>query len=480
MNAMRDISQGLAKLPPSAPELEDAILGALLIETDKIHDVVGLIKPEHFYKESHKIIFEAILSLYQNAEPIDMRTVVARLRKMGKLEAIGGAFAIADISSKISSASNIEYHSRIVIEMAIKRNLIVMASKIHSDAYEDTTDVFELLDKTQKSLDQVTTENMKGDFRLIGSIYNEEIADIEKSADIPDHVVGIHSGLLSVDRLTHGFMKTELTIIAARPGMGKTAIVISILVYLGKVLKIAVGFFSLEMSTKEVFSRMLSMEGEINLESIRTRRMDSVERRKLREGTTALQEAPIYIDDNPSLNEMELRARARRLVREHKVQIIFVDYLQLMTSSQESWSRENEVATISRTCKIIAKELNIPVIVLSQLSRETEKRGGSKRPMLADLRESGAIEQDADGVWFLYRPEYYGIKQYPDGSPTQGVMEVIIAKQRNGGTGTAQVAFVGKFTKVENQQSELAAMQSPLIDFTQGKAKNEDPDLLPF
>lgn len=472
----RDISESLGKLPPQALDLEEAVLGALMLEKNALNAVVEFLKPEHFYDDRHKEIYTAIIDLFKATEPVDMRTVVNQLRKNGKIELIGGAYYIAELTSKVSSAGNIEYHSRVIMEMAIKRTLIQVASQIHHDAYEDTTDVFELLDKTEQSVFQISDSNLRKNYDNMRNLMARAIQELQILKDHKDGLTGVPSGFTALDRITSGWQKSDLVIIAARPGMGKTAFVVSALRNASVDFKIPVAIFSLEMASVQLVNRMISAEAELDSEKIKKGQLADHEWTQLVHKTSRLSSAPIFIDDTPALSVLELRAKCRRLKAEHNVQLIVIDYLQLMRGDQGG-NREQEIASISRALKGIAKELNVPVLALSQLSRGVETRGGDKRPQLSDLRESGSIEQDADIVMFLYRPEYYKITVDEEGMPTQGVGEVIVAKHRNGSTGTAKLKFIGKFTKFtdfdapiasENPFSGMITRESRLNTFNSG------------
>ncbi|NOS90453.1 MAG: replicative DNA helicase [Cyclobacteriaceae bacterium] len=442
----RDISESLGKLPPQAVDLEEAILGALMLEKNALTAVVEFLRPDHFYKEQHKEIFNAIIDLFKASEPVDMRTVVAQLRKNAKLELVGGAYYIAELTSKVSSAANIEYHARIIIEMAIKRDLIQIASQMHQDAYEDTTDVFELLDKTEQSIFQISDSNLRKNYDNMKSLMYRAIQELQEKKNHKDGLTGIPSGFSRLDRVTSGWQKSDLVIIAARPGMGKTAFVVSALRNAAVEFNHAVAIFSLEMASLQLVNRLISAEAELESEKIKKGNLAEFEWQQLVHKTNRLSSAPIFIDDTPALSILELRAKCRRLKAEHNIQLVVIDYLQLM-KGEASGNREQEIASISRALKGIAKELSIPVIALSQLSRGVETRGGDKRPQLSDLRESGSIEQDADIVMFLYRPEYYKITVDEEGLPTQGMAEVIIAKHRNGSLENVKLKFIGKYTK---------------------------------
>ncbi len=456
----REISEGLGKLPPQALDLEEVVLGALMLEKNALNAVVEFLKPEHFYLETHKEIYTAIVDLFKSTEPVDMRTVVNQLRKTGKLELVGGAYYIAELTAKVSSAANIEYHARVVMEMAIKRELIQVASQIQSDAYEDTTDVFELLDKTEQSVFQISDSNLRKNYDNMRNLMARAIQELQVLKEHKDGLTGVPSGFTELDRMTSGWQRSDLVIIAARPGMGKTAFVVSALRNAAVDFKIPVAIFSLEMASIQLVNRMISAEAELESEKIKKGNLAEHEWAQLVHKTSRLSSAPIFIDDTPALSILELRAKCRRLKAEHGIQIIVIDYLQLMRGEQGG-NREQEIASISRSLKGIAKELNVPVIALSQLSRSVETRGGDKKPQLSDLRESGSIEQDADIVMFLYRPEYYKITVDEDGMPTQGTGEVIIAKHRNGSTGNVKLKFIGKYTKFADLESAGGGFDNP-------------------
>jgi replicative DNA helicase len=483
----RDISDSLGKLPPQALDLEEAVLGALMLEKNALNAVVEFLKPEHFYKESHKEIYDAILLLFKASEPVDMRTVVNQLRKTGKIELVGGAYAIAELTAKVSSAANIEYHARVIIEMAIKRTLIEVASKIHQDAYEDTTDVFELLDKTEQSIFQISDSNLRKNYDNMRNLMARAIQELQLLKEHKDGLTGVPTGFSSLDRMTSGWQKSDLVIIAARPGMGKTAFVVSAMRNAAVDFKQPVAIFSLEMASVQLVNRMISAEAELEGEKIKKGNLADFEWQQLVHKTNKLASAPIFIDDTPALSILELRAKCRRLKAEHDIQLIIIDYLQLMRGDSAG-NREQEIASISRALKGIAKELSVPVLALSQLSRSVETRGGDKRPQLSDLRESGSIEQDADIVMFLYRPEYYKITQDEDGMPTQGMGEVIIAKHRNGSTGNVKLKFIGKYTKFadfdmptnDNPFSGMITRESRLNTFDDDADGFKKPPLPPL
>ncbi|MEQ8337936.1 MAG: replicative DNA helicase [Cyclobacteriaceae bacterium] len=450
---LSQLSEQLGKLPPQAIEVEEAILGALMLERDALTNVIEILRPESFYKDANRVIFESIVQLFNNSEPVDIKTVVHQLRKNGQLELVGGAYYVSELTTKVNSAANIEYHARIVAEQSIKRELIRISSEIQQDAYEDTIDVFKLLDRSEQSLFDISESHIRKNYDKMSSLLHQAIEEIEQKKDRKDGLTGVPSGFTALDRVTSGWQASDLVIIAARPGMGKTAFVVSAMRNASVEFNMPVALFSLEMSSVQLVNRLISAEAELESEKIKKGDLADYEWEQLLHKTSKLSEAPIYIDDTPALSILELRAKSRRLVAQHGVKLIIIDYLQLMTgdsSKNSGGNREQEIASISRALKGIAKELNVPVIALSQLSRAVETRGGDKRPQLSDLRESGSIEQDADMVMFLYRPEYYGMTQDENGMPLNGIGEVIIAKHRNGKLENVQLKFIGKFTKFDD------------------------------
>jgi len=460
---------GLGKLPPQAVDLEEAVLGALMLEKDALSSVIDILKPVVFYVDKHQRIFNAIHVLFEKSSPVDILTVTAQLRQQGELEMIGGAYYITELTNRVASAANIEFHARIIIQKFIQRELIRISTEVINSAYEDTTDVLDLLDKAEKNLFDIAQNNLRRDSRKMDDILNESLKEIEALKDKKDGLTGVASGFTELDRMTSGWQKSDLVIIAARPAMGKTAFVLSCARNAAVDFHKPVVVFSLEMSSVQLVNRLISGETEVEQEKIRKGNLEEWEWQQIHSKIGRLEQAPLIIDDTPALNIFEFRAKCRRLKSQHDIQLIIIDYLQLMhgKSDGKGGNREQEIGSISRALKSVAKELNVPVIALSQLSRAVETRpGASKRPMLSDLRESGSIEQDADMVLFLYRPEYYGMTEDEDGSPTQGVGEVIIAKHRNGETGRVRLKFVGKFVKFQDldQGMDSFAPQNPFAN----------------
>ncbi len=439
----------LGKLPPQALDLEESVLGALMLEKEALTNIIDILKPENFYKDAHKEIYQAIIDLFNNSQPIDLLTVTNQLKKNGTLDIVGGSYYVTKLTTRVNSASNIEFHSRIILEQSIKRELINISSKVQKDAYEDTIDVFDLLDQTEQSLFDVSESHIRKNYKKVQNLMKEAIDELEIKKEKKDGITGVPSGFIDLDTITSGWQPSDLVIVAGRPSMGKTAFVLSLIRNASIDHNLPMGIFSLEMSSLQLVNRLISSEAELDSDKIRKGNLKDYEWQQLLHKTDLLQKAPIFIDDTPALSILELRAKARRLKSQHDIQCIIVDYLQLMTSEygKTSGNREQEIASISRSLKAVAKELNIPVIALSQLSRAVETRGGDKRPVLSDLRESGSIEQDADMVMFIYRAEKYDITEDEDGESTIGIAELLLRKNRNGPTGKVKLKFVERFAK---------------------------------
>ena len=441
------------KIPPQAVELEEVVIGAMMIDKKGVDEVIDILHPDVFYKDAHKFIFEAIFQLFENSEPVDLLTVSSQLKKDGKLEVSGGDYYLIQLTQKVSSSAHIEFHARIILQKYIQRSLIKISSEIIEDSYDESTDVFDLLDKAESKLYEVTQGNIKRSSETAQSLVIQAKKRIEDISN-KEGLSGVPSGFDKLDQLTSGWQPSDLIIVAARPGMGKTALTLSMARNIAVGQNIPVAFFSCEMSSVQLITRLISSETGLSSEKLRTGNLETHEWEQLNVKVKGLEKAPLFIDDTPSLSIFDLRAKARRLASQHGIKLIVIDYLQLMTAggSQKGGNREQEISTISRNLKALAKELNIPVIALSQLSRAVETRGGSKRPLLSDLRESGAIEQDADIVSFIYRPEYYKIEEWDDDdqSPTEGQAEFIIAKHRNGGLDSIRLKFIGNLGKFDN------------------------------
>jgi len=452
--AVINLQQG--RIPPQALELEEAVLGAMLIDKKGVDEVIDILQPDAFYKTAHQKIFEAIFQLFQDSQPVDLLTVSSELRKKGKLETVGGEFYLVQLSQRVASSAHIEFHARIILQKFIQRSLIKISNEIIESSYKESTDVFDLLDEAESKLYDITQGNIKKSSESAQSLVIEAKKRIEEISK-RDGLSGVSTGFEKLDKLTSGWQPSDLIIIASRPGMGKTALTLSMARNIAVTKQIPVAFFSLEMSSVQLITRLISAETGLSSEKLRTGKLADHEWQQLNVKVTDLEKAPFFIDDTPSLSIFDLRAKARRLSSLHGIKLIVVDYLQLMTAgtSTKSGNREQEISTISRNLKALAKELNIPVIALSQLSRAVETRGGTKRPMLSDLRESGAIEQDADIVSFIYRPEYYNIDEWDDDerSPSEGQAELIVAKHRNGGLDNIRLKFIGHLGKFEDLDS---------------------------
>lgn len=433
----------MGKVPPQAIDMEEAVLGALLLEPNASLDIVGVVKPEYFYKESHQKIFSAITDLVTEHNPVDIYTVAEELKKHNQLDEVGGPYYLSQLTMRVAAASHLEYHSKVLTQKFIQRELITTSYGILRDAFDDTIPADELLDASQQKLFQLGEMNLRRDTRPVRSVLGEVLDELSDVQTRDDGLSGLPSGFTSLDRMTLGWQKADLIVIAARPSMGKTAFVLSMARNMTVNHNIPVAFFSLEMPDAQLVKRLLVSETGLSSEKIRGgKKLKSFEWEQLNQRIINLTKAPLYIDDTPSLSIFEFRAKARRLVAHKGIKLIIIDYMQLMSGPPElRGMREQEVASISRSLKAIAKELNVPVVALSQMNRSSETRGGNRRPQLSDLRESGAIEQDADIVIFLYRPEYYGFKEDDAGRSLEGIAEVIMAKHRNGAVGEFQMRF---------------------------------------
>ena len=433
------------KVPPQAKELEEAVLGAIMLEKSAFDTVIEILKPECFYGEANQRIFKAMKSLAEKSLPIDLLTVVEELKLKEDLELVGGPYYVSKLTNAVVSSANIEAHSRIVLQKFIQRELIRISGEIIGDAYEDSTDVFDLLDDAESKLFEITNNHLRSAFEDINTVLVKTIQRIEDMRNRDEDITGVPSGFASLDKITYGWQQTDLIVLAARPSVGKTAFALNLArsAALHPTKPTPVVFFSLEMSSGQLVQRILSAESEIWLEKITRGKLEEHEMKQLyKRGIERLSNAPIYIDDTAALNIFELRAKCRRLKNKHDIGLIIIDYLQLMSGGgdNKNGNREQEISKISRDLKGLAKELKVPIIALSQLSREVEKRKeGAKIPQLSDLRESGAIEQDADMVMFLYRPEYYDITANEMGESNKGETYVKIAKHRNGSLDTIKL-----------------------------------------
>ncbi len=430
------------KLPPQHIEAEQSILGGILIENEAINRVTEILDADDFYRDAHRKIFNALINLSERDEPADLITLTNELQKIDQLDSIGGASYLASLIDSIPTAANIQYYARIVKEKAILRKLIQTSTEIITQSYEDRGDVEVFLDEAERSIFEISEKRVRPSFYPIREIVKESFATIEKLFKKKEAVTGVPSGFKELDRMTAGFQPSDLVIIAGRPSMGKTAFCLDVAEYAAISNKIPVAIFSLEMSKEQLVIRMLCSQANVEGTRLRTGYLNESDWPKLTIAAGSLSESPIYIDDTAALSVLEMRAKARRLKSDHGLGMVIVDYLQLMKGRARVESRQQEISEISRSLKALAKELNIPIIAVSQLSRKTEERTGN-RPQLSDLRESGAIEQDADLILFIYRDEVYN--RDPD-NPNRGKAEVIIGKQRNGPIGKIDLAFLDKFT----------------------------------
>lgn len=441
------------KLPPQAVDVEEAVLGALMLERDAYISVADIIDVNSFYKEEHQKIFEVIKYLSTHEKPVDLLMVTQELKNREILDSVGGPLYITRLTSQVASAAHIEFHARIIAQKYIQRELIRVSSEIQTKAYDDTIDVDDLIDYSETALFQVAEGNIKKETVPIKPLLREASQLIEEASKRDDGLSGVPSGFTSLDRITSGWQKTDLIIVAARPSMGKTAFVLSMARNMAVEHRKPVGVFSLEMSSLQLVNRLLASETELGSEKIKNGRLQAWEWTHFNRKLNILEDAPIFIDDTPALSVFEFRAKCRRLKMQHDISAVVVDYLQLMTAGSDNrGSREQEVSMISRSLKAIAKELDIPILALSQLNRSVESREG-KRPQLSDLRESGAIEQDADIVCFIHRPEYYGITEDESGNSLIGVAEIIIAKHRNGAVGDVQLSFKKQLARFADMDS---------------------------
>ena len=461
----------MGKLPPQALELEESVLGALMIEKDAYASIADLLRPESFYADRNAHIFDAIRSLAAKDAPIDLLSVVEQLKSMGTLEKAGGVVYLSELTRRVASAAHLRYHAQIVAQKATARDLISVACQIEEKGYDETQDVDVLLHEAEGSIFEISQRAQKRDVTQIDPVIEEAFERMRKAAKNEGNISGVPSGITALDKITSGWQKSDLIIIAARPAMGKTAFVLSMAKNIAVNFKRPVAMFSLEMSNVQLVNRLIMNVCEIEGDKIKNGRLTQQEWNKMEHKINELMGAPIYIDDTPGLSIFELQSKARKLVREKGVELIIIDYLQLMNANGANFgSREQEVSIISRRLKWIAKELDIPVIALSQLNRNVEKRDSSnsnvegKKPQLSDLRESGAIEQDADMVCFIHRPEYYKLYDDGNGKDLRGLGQIIVAKHRNGATDEIWLRFIGKYTRFQNED---AAYDDNLYDNVQ-------------
>jgi replicative DNA helicase len=439
---MNEVDLSSHKLPPQNIEAEQSVLGGILIENEAINRVTEILAPDDFYRDAHRRIFNALMNLTERDEPADLITLTNELRKIDQLDSIGGASYLASLIDLVPTAANIEYYAKIVKEKAVLRKLIQTSTEIITQSYEDRGDVEGFLDEAERAIFEISEKRVKPSFYSIREIVKDSFTIIERLFKKKELVTGVPSGFKELDRMTAGFQPSDLIIIAGRPSMGKTAFCLDVAQYAAIENKIPVAVFSLEMSKEQLVIRMLCSQAHVEGTRLRTGYLTESDWPRLTIAAGNLSEAPVYIDDTAALSVLELRAKARRLKSEYNLGLVIIDYLQLMKGRTRVESRQQEVSEISRSLKALAKELSIPVIAVSQLSRKIEERTGN-RPQLSDLRESGAIEQDADLIIFLYRDEVYNRSEE---NPNRGKAEVIVGKQRNGPIGKVELAFLDKFT----------------------------------
>jgi replicative DNA helicase len=471
------------KMQPQAIDLEISVLGAILIDNEALSDSIDILKQEYFYKLEHQFIYEAIANLFQESNPIDILTVTEELKKLGNLKKAGGVAYVSGLTSRVSSSANTEYHARIIAEKFIQRKLINISSGIIEESLDDTIDVFETLNKAEQELFNVTEGTLRKSYDSMSDLIKVSLKNIENLKNNEAGLSGVPSGFSKLDRVTSGWQKSDLIICAARPGMGKTAFALTMARNIAIEHGMGVAVFSLEMSSEQLVNRLISSESEIEAGKLRKGDLKEHEWIQLHSKIKDLSKAPIFIDDTPAISVFELRAKARRLVKKHGIKMIIIDYLQLMTAGGKGGNREQEISTISRSLKGIAKELGIPVMALSQVNRALEQRSGvgSKRPMLSDLRESGAIEQDADIVTFIYRPEYYKIQEWENGENCLGQSEIIVAKHRNGGLDNIRLKFRAQFAKFSDldefeHENDSVTNESMVSNVPSSMNKDNDMD----
>ncbi len=467
----------MGKVPPQAIDLEEAVLGAIMLEKEAFIAVSEFLKPESFYLDIHQKIYQAITNLSSLEKPIDILTVTEELRKNEELNEVGGPLYISKLTNRVASAAHVAFHARIVAQKYIQRELIRISSEIQNRAFDESIDVNDLLDFSEQELFKIAEGNIKKETSKINVIIQAAIEQIQEASKKEGHLLGVPSGFTKLDRITSGWQNSDLIIVAARPSMGKTAFALSMAKNMAVDHGRPIGIFSLEMSSMQLVTRLIVSETELPSSKIRNGKLDDHEWKQLESKIKKLVDAPIFIDDTAAISIFEFRAKARRLKLQYNIELLMVDYLQLMTSSDSKGSREQEVSTISRSLKAVAKELNIPIIALSQLNRSVEMRSGNKRPQLSDLRESGAIEQDADLVLFIHRPEKFGIMEDEEGNSLKGVAEIIIAKHRNGPIGDVSLLFrehLAKFVEPDEINEFDMNGNSDLSTITLGSKMNQD------
>ncbi|MGB0356883.1 MAG: replicative DNA helicase [Cytophagales bacterium] len=457
--------QHMSRAPkiPEAAHLEEGVLGGLLIEKDAIIDVVELLKPSDFYQERHQLIYKAAVTLVNNSEAVDLITVANQLRKDGVLERVGNVSYLAYLTSQVAAADHIENHARIIVQYAMRRALIKVSTQVRQNAFDETKDIFDLVDKAEQSLFEVANENFRHKHLDISTLMHQAVQELEKKKDRPSGITGVPSGFISLDRLTLGWQPSDFVVVAGRPGMGKTSFMLALMRNASVDHQTPVAFFSLEMSSVQLVNRMIASEAGIAGEKIKKGNLQEYEWQQLYHKTSLLSKAPIYIDDTPGITLSEIRAKCRRLSK-LGVKLVLIDYLQLIPGDGKI-IREQQVSNITRSLKSLAKALDITIIAGAQLSRAVETQGGDKKPRLEHLRESGAIEQDTDQVLMLFRPEYYGMTQDDDGNDLQGQAEIILAKHRNGPTGSVFLHYTSETTRFSEMQREDEIMASKINAF---------------
>jgi len=487
----------MGKLPPQAIELEESVLGALMIEKDAFLSVADLLRPDVFYSNQNQRVYEAIAALATKEQPIDLLSVTEKLKSLGTLEEAGGVIYLSELTRRVASAAHLRYHAQIIAQKATAREMIRLATEIEEMGYDETQDIEDLVGKAESGIFEIAQRNQKRDVVQIDSVINEAFDRMKLASQNEGNISGVPSGFTELDKITSGWQKSDLIIIAARPAMGKTAFVLSMAKNIAVNYHRPVAMFSLEMSNVQLVNRLIMNVCEIEGDKIKNGKLSPQEWKKLEYKINDLKGAPIYVDETPALSVFELKSKARKLVREHHVELIIIDYLQLMNASGMNFgSREQEVSIISRNLKVLAKELSIPIIALSQLNRGVEARTGveGKKPQLSDLRESGAIEQDADMVCFIHRPEYYHL--YSDektGKDLRGLGQIIVAKHRNGAVDEIWLRFRSKFAKFQNENeeyddSDLAplpgpgemSIQSSMGSYDDGAQLDNDNNNVPF
>jgi replicative DNA helicase len=472
------LNEAYGKMPPQAVDLEEAVLGALMLDKEAIFTVLDMLSPEAFYKEAHQTIYRNIVELSNMKKPIDLLTVTESLRTKDELDETGGPVYLTQLVDRVGSAAHIEYHASILIQKHIQRELIRASGEILSMSYDDNQDVYNLLNEAEAKIFEIAEGSIKGDVNQMGSVLKEAVDRIVKAAERKDGLSGVASGYTDIDRITSGWQPSDLAIIAARPAMGKTAFVLSMARNMTVEHGKSVAFFSLEMSAVQLVTRLIVSESELSSEKVKNGQLADYEWEQLMYKIKPLENAKLFIDDTPAISVFDLRAKCRRLKAQEDIDLVIVDYLQLMTAGQNlQGNREQEVGLISRNLKGIAKELDVPILALSQLNRGVEQRTGShKKPQLADLRESGSIEQDADMVFFIHRPEYYGMDQDEDGNSTAGLAQIIIAKHRNGAVGEVNLRFRPEMAKFSDWDEDFTAVTTSGLDGQSLPSRMNDDD----